>query len=997
MRSIFFLFLFLGLGLTVRCTTLQLANAELAHAELSNAELAHADIDIGLIQQTWPNTAFAPPTSAVVSSTPSISFSSSSPPFVLDYTSVRFTGTITDSQSELVLFTAYTEGGVRLWIDDHLVITDGNTHIDQPSNRTAFLRIPFTAGTPQPFRLEYSRWSASSTPTLILYWQGNSTTTQIVPTNAFSPIVAAAELERVKLRDRLVNPRIAWQTYDNPTMSSHVNMPSGFNVYSTLADATTGDIMRDIIVFRRSNPALSLAGLHSLNGSDYTQLSISRWKTRQCDVSLETTVVNDGRDLLFLASSNGTDCANVLLLITPTMMEERFGTITQGSDGLSVNAVLPGFENVKVTAVGCKPVTFSKAGSGPYLALPLDAGSGSGSGIVGYTALIGSDVAPDGGIPAMQSAISTARNIVDTYKLRYGDLADVYEAMESILAWNTMYTPLEGVITPVSRGWNFGAGYVIFDWDNLFLSYMASFESGTLKDISYSNLIQIIQARTLLGFVPNFASGTGISFDRTEPQIGAFVVQQIYNKWQDGWIVDLLFPALLSWNNWVWTHRRGEGVLAGPDGHADLIVLGSDPTDPPCRTGGYNNLQAARYESGLDNSPMYDGSDDCGTGGPVCFDPNVTHHMSLYDVGMTALYLSDTEALISLAEVAGRFDLVPELQDRFTRIQTAMNQHMWDPVTNMYSNVLYNGSFYKRFAPTSFFPLISGSASDVQADAMMKTFTAPDGFCFNTSYTPDVNASMLVQWYNGKDNALGLSQYSLQEFVDDAYNFVRIEAVSLLSSAPMPANGVSLNLYYSETNLDNALVAGNNPPDASYAFVRQEGWCYSSIPSPSPGGWLVTNITLWWSPSRKDFKTCGGSECEQDTGPDYVNRGFQCFALSGEGPLNLPCKFGGSSISRGDPAFYDNNYWRGRIWGPHYQLMYWGLKRYDHVPSVHAARQEMVTMGKALMLQNWYLFHQVCENVNGIHGICEDVGNADPFYHWGALFGFLSFEENGSY
>jgi hypothetical protein len=67
------------------------------------------------------------------------------------------------------------------------------------------------------------------------------------------------------------------------------------------------------------------------------------------------------------------------------------------------------------------------------------------------------------------------------------------------------------------------------------------------------------------------------------------------------------------------------------------------------------------------------------------------------------------------------------------------------------------------------------------------------------------------------------------------------------------------------------------------------------------------NLTLWWSPSRKDFKTCGSDECAADTGPDYVARGTQCFALNGVGPANLPCKFGGNSIARGDAAFYDND------------------------------------------------------------------------------------------
>jgi hypothetical protein len=68
----------------------------------------------------------------------------------------------------------------------------------------------------------------------------------------------------------------------------------------------------------------------------------------------------------------------------------------------------------------------------------------------------------------------------------------------------------------VSRGWDFGENYVLFDWDNMFLSLMASALS---KDLAYSNLIQIVLARTQDGFVPNYASGLHKSYDRTEPQV----------------------------------------------------------------------------------------------------------------------------------------------------------------------------------------------------------------------------------------------------------------------------------------------------------------------------------------------------------------------------------------------------------------------------------------------------------------------------------------------
>ena len=134
----------------------------------------------------------------------------------------------------------------------------------------------------------------------------------------------------------------------------------------------------------------------------------------------------------------------------------------------------------------------------------------------------------------------------------------------------------------------------------------------------------------------------------------------------------------------------------------------------------------------------------------------VQHHMSLYDVGMTSLYLSDTEALIALANARNRTDVVPLLQERFNRVSSALNTYLWDNSSGLYTNVLYNGSFYPRYAPTSFFPLNSGSASPAQAVASMSFAASPEGFCLNASYTPDPSATMLLQWWDNHDNAAWL-------------------------------------------------------------------------------------------------------------------------------------------------------------------------------------------------------------------------------------------------
>jgi len=602
----------------------------------------------------------------------------------------------------------------------------------------------------------------------------------------------------------------------------------------------------------------------------------------------------------------------------------------------------------------------------------------------------------------MQSAISLAQARLASIQSAWGpELAPLYLPMASVIAWNTMFTPLEGVVTPVSRGWDFGEGYVLFDWDNYFCAYMASLEAPS-KDIAYSNLIQTTLMRTISGFVPNFASGLHVSFDRTEPQLGAFVALQIFKKWGDSWLVDVIIDALFSWNTWVWTYRRGEGVLAGPDGHADLIVLGSDPNASPRGiVGGSNDLQAARYESGLDNSPMYDGDDECsGRSGPVCFDKNVTHHMTLYDVGMTALFLSDTQALIELATARGRSDMLPSLNLRLSRVSSAINTHMWKEDEGTYSNVLYNGSFYPRFSPTSLFPMISGQASPQQVDSLMALAASPLGFCLNTSYTPDADAEMVVQWFGaGHDNAACITDDCLRDTVNAAYNFISVEAVALSPQKPAAPGLVPLFSWYSASRGDYALTnESSSPPDSQggYQLVRQEGWCFSSPPSSTtPFPWPSNQLSLWYSSVRKDYQTCGSPHCLKDTqDAHYTFVGNLCYAYNGTGPTNMPCKFGGNSIVRGDAAFFDNDYWRGRIWGPHLQLIYWALSNaaYKDMPSVKAARTALVAQGRRILLQEWDLFRQVTENYNGIIGAGEDVGNADPFYRKSYLIPFLFHE-----
>jgi putative isomerase len=97
------------------------------------------------------------------------------------------------------------------------------------------------------------------------------------------------------------------------------------------------------------------------------------------------------------------------------------------------------------------------------------------------------------------------------------------------------------------------------------------------------------------------------------------------------------------------------------------------------------------------------------------------------------------------------------------------------------------------------------------------------------------------------------------------------------------------------------------------------------------------------------------------------------------------------SIARNDPAFKDQNYWRGRVWGPMNYLVYLGLRNYD-LPQV---RREFAQKSMDLVQQEWYEKGHLHENYNSITGEGDDVTNSDSFYHWGALLGLIEWMEDG--
>ena len=76
--------------------------------------LVAASAELNLL--SWGNTAFNPPYAATQTFIPNVNLTG----FVSDYSSARVYGTISTVGAELVSFNLLTDGGVLMWIDDHL-------------------------------------------------------------------------------------------------------------------------------------------------------------------------------------------------------------------------------------------------------------------------------------------------------------------------------------------------------------------------------------------------------------------------------------------------------------------------------------------------------------------------------------------------------------------------------------------------------------------------------------------------------------------------------------------------------------------------------------------------------------------------------------------------------------------------------------------------------------------------------------------------------------
>jgi hypothetical protein len=500
------------------------------------------------------------------------------------------------------------------------------------------------------------------------------------------PCVHGQTNERSKeyeaVQRRLAN---RWNTWDVHSVTTHVLLPAGLALRVGLLHKTTlnGEaFLGDVLIGGPGrNQEQVFPGPHAWDGS-YTDLRLA-W--RELDVRIQSA--HAGEDLVILVTPLTKEKPGHLpatVVFSAAYLWNRPGTVARFADKIEVEGPRG---TVAVYGAGVEAPLSNIPVAGPYLTAEL-------------TGPVGLSTGRRRSLEEIEKAVEEQRL---AYEQTLGtSMAATVNAIQTTLGWDTIYEP-EGdrVISPVSRSWSVDwGGYVLFDWDSFFAASLASIGD---RDLAYANVMETLREAAPAGFVGNYARSRGWkSSDRSEPPVGAISVLGLYRKFHDRWLLEESFAPLLAWNRW-WQEHRSAGIY---------LEWGSDGRNQPENVddSSRGTRQGAIYESGLDNSPMYDAG---------VFDDK-TGRLEIADVGLMSLYVADCEALAEIATVLGKRLEEKELRERAKRYRAALGS-LWDEKTGMFLNKdLHTGALIPRTSPTNFYPLLARAATAQQAQRMIQ-------------------------------------------------------------------------------------------------------------------------------------------------------------------------------------------------------------------------------------------------------------------------------------
>lgn len=522
------------------------------------------------------------------------------------------------------------------------------------------------------------------------------TTCQGIEALGQTPVERYSELENAYKQ--------GWNTWNPRSTLSFVDLPSAFSINIGLKDYLNAEVMTETIpqVHHENirHKAHLYDGSYTSQEIDYSQMKfriesavsegelvvlVTPMEVRQVEIPTNFVAISERSDE---SEKKYTDRIKLPVVLVETgMLWNRPGSLSR--NGAVLNAETP--EKDYTVYVTGNQVEEYYVGSikTPYIAVKADGE-------------IGISTNKKKTVDEIKKILETKRNEWKKEKEQYGNMQDVYDAMQTCLAWNTFYDAQDDrVITPVSRIWAYtNKGYVLYLWDTYFGAYQAAATGN--KTIAYANAKAMTDAKTDGGLVPNNIQANGfITRDRSQPPVGSMCVREVYRKFGDKWFLELLYDDLLEWNRWWANNRDYDG----------LLCYGSNEYDPVIgfiyeltTVGQVNGWFGASMESGWDGSIIYENQD---------FDKGRSI-MKSWDASLNGLYVMDCNALADIAQELGKTEDAEEIRGRAKKYAHNI-QRLWDKDAGFFKNKNWEtGEFPDFKAINGFLPLLTGELTDGQ-------------------------------------------------------------------------------------------------------------------------------------------------------------------------------------------------------------------------------------------------------------------------------------------
>jgi putative isomerase len=225
-------------------------------------------------------------------------------------------------------------------------------------------------------------------------------------------------------------------------------------------------------------------------------------------------------------------------------------------------------------------------------------------------------------------------------------------------------------------------------------------------ELAKNNIRAMFDYQDSSGMIPDciFIDPKENNFRNTKPPLAAWAVLEVAAKTRDVDFAREMFPKLLKYHRWWYTHRDND--------HNGLCEYGS--TD--------GTIQAARWESGWDNAVRFDSAQ------MVQNNPHAWS-MTLESVDLNSYLFKEKRCLVVLARIANDDSLASELQLESSSLAALIRKLMWDEKEGFFFDIdLFTKLPVRVLEPNGWIPLWAGIPTKEQSQRIRDHIMNPEEF-----------------------------------------------------------------------------------------------------------------------------------------------------------------------------------------------------------------------------------------------------------------------------